>query len=110
MSDLESAALALADPAYRILQFPYNKVQQTFAGILDQAAARASLGIPENFTLGAVIALGYQGGPGAFLVLVALVVLASVRVWLELLNGRRAADLHEEPYVPEPDCSRPRLP
>ncbi len=47
---------------------------------------------------------------GAFLVLVALVVLASVRVWLELLNGRRAADLHEEPYVPAPDCSRPRLP
>ena len=41
---------------------------------------------------------------GAFLVLVALVVLAAVRVWLELLNGRRAADLHEEPYVPAPDA------
>jgi carbon starvation protein len=36
---------------------------------------------------------------GAFLVLVALVVLASVRVWLQLLAGRRMADLHEEPYV-----------
>ena len=34
-----------------------------------------------------------------FLVLVALVVLASARVWLQLLTGRRAADLHEEPYV-----------
>jgi carbon starvation protein len=36
---------------------------------------------------------------GAFLVLVALVVLASVRVWVELLSGRRQPDLHEEPYV-----------
>jgi carbon starvation protein len=36
---------------------------------------------------------------GAFLVLVALVVLASARVWVQLLGGRRAADLHEEPYV-----------
>jgi hypothetical protein len=30
---------------------------------------------------------------------VALVVLASVRVWVELLAGRRTIDLHEEPYV-----------
>jgi carbon starvation protein len=37
---------------------------------------------------------------GAFLALVALVVLASVRVWLQLLTGRRAVDLREEPYVP----------
>ncbi len=36
---------------------------------------------------------------GTFLVLVALVVLASVRAWVQLLAGRRAADLHEEPYV-----------
>jgi carbon starvation protein len=36
---------------------------------------------------------------GAFLVLVALVVLASVRVWVELLTGRRQPDLREEPYV-----------
>ncbi len=36
---------------------------------------------------------------GAFLVLVALVVLASARVWVQLLTGRRALDLHEEPYV-----------
>ena len=36
---------------------------------------------------------------GAFLVLVALVVLSSARVWVQLLAGRRAADLHEEPYV-----------
>jgi len=37
---------------------------------------------------------------GAFLVLVALVVLAAARVWVQLLSGRRAVDLHEEPYVP----------
>ena len=37
---------------------------------------------------------------GAFLVLVALVVLASARVWWQLLSGRRVPDLREEPYVP----------
>jgi carbon starvation protein len=36
---------------------------------------------------------------GTFLVLVALVVLASVRAWVQLLTGRRALDLREEPYV-----------
>src|SRR5882757_3287127 len=37
---------------------------------------------------------------GVFLVFVVLVVLACARVWWLLLAGRRAADLHEEPYVP----------
>ena len=37
---------------------------------------------------------------GVFLVLVATVVLACARVWLQLLSGKRAADLREEPYVP----------
>lgn len=37
---------------------------------------------------------------GTFLVLVVLVVLACARVWVQLLRGRRAADLREEPYVP----------
>jgi carbon starvation protein len=36
---------------------------------------------------------------GLFLVLVILVVFACARVWVQLLTGRRAADLHEEPYV-----------
>jgi len=36
---------------------------------------------------------------GAFLVLVAIVVLTCARVWWQLLAGRRAPDLHEEPYV-----------
>jgi carbon starvation protein len=36
---------------------------------------------------------------GTFLVLVAVVVLANARAWWQLLAGRRAAALHEEPYV-----------
>jgi carbon starvation protein len=36
---------------------------------------------------------------GIFLVLVAVVVVANARVWWQLLSGKRAADLHEEPYV-----------
>ena len=37
---------------------------------------------------------------GVFLGLVATVVGACARVWLQLLSGRRAADLREEPFVP----------
>jgi len=37
---------------------------------------------------------------GIFLVLVAVVVLTCARVWWQLLAGRRAPDLREEPYVP----------
>ena len=33
----------------------------------DQAAARVAFGIPEDYTLGAVIALGYQGEPAALI-------------------------------------------
>ena len=36
---------------------------------------------------------------GAFLVLVVIVVLANARVWWQLLVGKRAPELHEEPYV-----------
>ncbi len=36
---------------------------------------------------------------GAFMVLVLIVVAASARVWWQLLAGRRAPDLREEPYV-----------
>ena len=36
---------------------------------------------------------------GAFLVLVAIVVIANARLWLQLLAGRRAVELHEEKYV-----------
>jgi carbon starvation protein len=34
-----------------------------------------------------------------FLVLVSVVVIANARVWWQLLSGKRAAKLHEEPYV-----------
>jgi carbon starvation protein len=37
---------------------------------------------------------------GTFLVLVVLVVAACARGWVQLLSGRRVAELHEEPYVP----------
>jgi carbon starvation protein len=37
---------------------------------------------------------------GAFLVLVLIVVIANARVWWQLLAGKRAAQLREEPYVP----------
>ncbi len=36
---------------------------------------------------------------GAFMMLVILVVFSCARVWVQLLTGRRIADLHEEPYV-----------
>ena len=35
-----------------------------------------------------------------FLILVAIVVVASVRIWWQLLSGQRTASLREEPYVP----------
>jgi carbon starvation protein len=34
-----------------------------------------------------------------FLVLVTIVVIANARTWWQLLSGRRAEPLHEEPYV-----------
>lgn len=36
---------------------------------------------------------------GAFLVLVVIVVLANARVWVQLLAGKRAPEMREEPYV-----------
>jgi carbon starvation protein len=36
---------------------------------------------------------------GAFLVLVALVLAANARVWWQVLVGRKAPLLHEDPYV-----------
>lgn len=39
---------------------------------------------------------------GTLLVLVVLVVVANVRAWAQLLSGRRAADLREDPYVALP--------
>jgi carbon starvation protein len=34
-----------------------------------------------------------------FMILVTIVVVANARVWWQLLVGKRAAELHEEPYV-----------
>ncbi len=43
---------------------------------------------------------------GAFLVLVAIVVIANARVWWQLLAGKRAAELREEPYLPITDTAK----
>ena len=56
VSDLESAEIAIADGAYSILQFPYNASQQTFGGVLDQAAARGmKLAINRPFGMGRLL-------------------------------------------------------
>jgi aryl-alcohol dehydrogenase-like predicted oxidoreductase len=56
VSDVESAGLAIAERAYGILQFPYNKVQQTFAGVLEGAAARGmKVAINRPFGMGRML-------------------------------------------------------
>jgi aryl-alcohol dehydrogenase-like predicted oxidoreductase len=56
VSDLESAGIVIAGPGYRILQFPYNTVQQTFAGILEQAAARGiKIAVNRPFGMGRIL-------------------------------------------------------
>ena len=40
VSDLESAAIALEEAEYGILQLPYNRAQETFGDVIDAAAAR----------------------------------------------------------------------
>jgi carbon starvation protein len=37
-----------------------------------------------------------------FLILVAVVLIANTRMWYQLISGKRAAKLHEEPYVATP--------
>ena len=43
---------------------------------------------------------------GTFLVLVVIVLLANARVWWQLLAGKRAAELREEPYVTVTDGAK----
>lgn len=40
VSDLDSAAIAAANPAFSILQAPYNVEQQTFGDVLERASSR----------------------------------------------------------------------
>ena len=61
-------------------------------GFLSAAAAAANPRQAFNARVDAAVT-------AAFLVLVAVVVLANARVWWQLLAGRRAADLREEPFV-----------
>jgi aryl-alcohol dehydrogenase-like predicted oxidoreductase len=56
VSDLESAGLAISDPAYGMLQFPYNAAQQTFAGVLERAAARGmKIAVNRPFGMGRML-------------------------------------------------------
>jgi aryl-alcohol dehydrogenase-like predicted oxidoreductase len=56
VSDLASAEIAIADPAYRILQFPYNVAQQKFADVLERAAARGmKIAINRPFGMGRML-------------------------------------------------------
>jgi aryl-alcohol dehydrogenase-like predicted oxidoreductase len=56
VSDLDSAQLAIADPAYRILQFPYNAIQRTFGAILDRAAGRGmAIAVNRPFGMGRML-------------------------------------------------------
>jgi aryl-alcohol dehydrogenase-like predicted oxidoreductase len=43
IKDAASAALALADPAYGLLQLPYNRDRADLAGVIDEAAAKGVL-------------------------------------------------------------------
>jgi aryl-alcohol dehydrogenase-like predicted oxidoreductase len=51
VSDVESAALAIASAAYSVLQLPYNAAQQTFAKVIDDAA-RCGMRIAVNRPFG----------------------------------------------------------
>jgi len=56
VSDLESAGLAIGGAAYGMLQFPYNAAQQTFAGVLDRAAARGmKIAVNRPFGMGRML-------------------------------------------------------
>ena len=56
VSDVESAGLAIDNAAYGILQFPYNAAQQTFADVLDRAAARGmKVAINRPFGMGRML-------------------------------------------------------
>jgi nitroreductase len=56
-----------AASAYLVLQASALGLSTHQMAGYDQAAARAALGIPEDYTLGSVIALGYQGEPAALI-------------------------------------------
>jgi nitroreductase len=56
-----------AAAAFLILQAAALGLSTHQMGGYDQAAARAAFGIPEDYALGAAIALGYQGEPAALI-------------------------------------------
>ncbi len=81
-----------ADPRLGFLSAADALKQQIAAGGTATQLAQWQQLLTSNYVNTAVTA--------SFLVLVVLVVLACARVWVQLLRGRRTADLREEPYVP----------
>jgi len=62
-------------------------------GFLAQADAATNPVVAFNARLDAVVC-------GAFLVLVAVILADSIRVWAGILSGNREAEVHEAPFVP----------
>jgi aryl-alcohol dehydrogenase-like predicted oxidoreductase len=56
VSDLESADLAIANPDFGIVQFPYNLTQRTFEAALSRAAARGmAVAVNRPFAMGRML-------------------------------------------------------
>ena len=61
VSDLESARLAVANPSFGILQLPYHIGQETFAPVIEAAAARnLRIAVNRPFGMGRIL---YDGEP-----------------------------------------------
>lgn len=81
-----------ADPRLGFLSAAYGLKKQIAGGGTAAQLAEWQRLLANNYVNAAVT--------GTFLVLVVLVVIACARVWVQLLSGRRSADLREEPYTP----------
>jgi aryl-alcohol dehydrogenase-like predicted oxidoreductase len=56
VSDLESARIAVETPQLSVMQFPFNRGNQTFAPILEMAAARGMwIAVNRPFAMGAMV-------------------------------------------------------
>jgi aryl-alcohol dehydrogenase-like predicted oxidoreductase len=59
VSDAESGRLALEDGRYSVMQLPFNRENQAFSGIIDQAGARRMwIAVNRPFAMGAMVDAG----------------------------------------------------
>jgi aryl-alcohol dehydrogenase-like predicted oxidoreductase len=95
VSDLVSAEIAIANPAYRILQFPYNVAQRTFGDVLERAAARGmKVAINRPFGMGRMLYENREvtkGGAFAFIL--------EKRFEGVILSGTKSPDHLEENWL-----------